>query len=744
MIPINTRSQKCRLKRCWPGQEQTKIRCGSSGGVRLMDFSKLSSAPVLAFCLFSAAVTFGPLPVSSAQSPDQILKWTAVPVPQRVHMGGQLTITLTGTIEDGWHTYSLSQAPGGPIPTTIKLPPKQPFKLAGRITGTEPERIFDPNFSMETEIHADRVVYTLPITVDAHTTGGNQDLLIAVRFQACNDHICLPPATLLVKTSVKVDGNATAVSAPAADRISLSPAVVFPAIVASTTGGAPVLASPSSSVPVKQETVKPTVGAQSFQSFLLLAVAMGALSLLTPCVFPMIPITVSYFTNHSGGNRSNAAFRALVYSVGIVLTFTALGMLLSTIYGAGGVNHLAANPWVNLLITAIFLSFAFSLFGTYFIQVPSGLVNRINSLIRRQEGSEFVGALLMGFIFTLTSFTCTAPFVGTLLVMTAQGNWLWPLAGMLAFATVFAIPFFILALAPQLMSQLPKAGAWMNSVKVVMGFLEIAAAMKFLSNADMVWQWGIFTRPAVLAVWAGIGVMIVLYMLGCFRMKHDLALEAIGAARLTLAIFFLAATIWLIPGLFGRELGELESFLPPVMGTTASGSASSTASSGQEQPEWILNNYEEALQAAKQGNKLVFVDFTGYTCTNCRWMEANMFPRPEVESVMNRFVRVRLYTDGDGALYEHQQKMQQEKFGTVALPLYAILRSDGTTVATFSGLTRNSPEFVFFLQKALESNTALLNARQQDRDLRSTSAIIREHKSSTAERIGEIKLASPK
>jgi thiol:disulfide interchange protein len=669
-----------------------------------MDISKLGSSSALAFCLFSAAITLDPLPVSSAQSPDQIVKWTAAPMPQRVHMGGQLTLTLTGTIEDGWHMYSLTQAPGGPLPTTIKLPPKQPFKLTGRITGTEPERIFDPNFSMETEIHADRVVYTLPITVDANTAGGNHELSIAVRFQACNDHICLPPATLLVKTNVKVEGKPKVIGVRATNSRSASAPIVYPVVAALIPAGATVLPRSGSSVSANPDPVKPMIMAQSFQSFIWLAAWMGALSLFTPCVFPMIQITVSYFTHHSGGNRSKAAYRAFVYAVGIVLTFTALGMLLSAIYGAGGVNHLAANPWVNLFITALFLSFAFSLFGTYFIQAPSGLVNRMNSLIRSQEGSGFVGALLMGFVFTLTSFTCTAPFVGTLLVMTAQGNWLWPLAGMLAFATVFAIPFFILALAPQLMSQLPKAGAWMNSVKVVMGFLEIAAAMKFLSNADLIWHWGIFTRQAVLAVWAGIGVMIVLYVLGYFRMPHDLALEAVGPARLTVAIFFLAATIWLIPGLFGRELGELESFLPPVMGTAASGSASSPALTGEKHPEWILNNYEGALQAAKQGNKLVFVDFTGYTCTNCRWMEANMFPRPEVEGVMDKFVRVRLYTDGDGALYEHQQTMQQEKFGTVALPLYAILRSDGTTVATFSGLTRSSPEFVSFLQKALELN----------------------------------------
>jgi thiol:disulfide interchange protein len=439
---------------------------------------------------------------------------------------------------------------------------------------------------------------------------------------------------------------------------------------------------------------------QSLGSFIWLAAAMGALSLLTPCVFPMIPITVSYFTNHASDNRKSAVFTAIIYAIGIILTFTALGMLLAAIFGAGGVNQLAANPWVNLFITAIFLGFAFSLFGAYFIQVPPSLMDKLNSVTRSKEGSQVIGALLMGFTFTLTSFTCTAPFVGTLLVMTAQGNWRWPLAGMLAFSTVFAIPFFVLALAPQLMSQLPKAGGWMNSVKVVMGFLEIAAAMKFLSNADLVWHWGIFTRQVVLAVWVGIGVLTVLYVLGCFRMQHDSPIESVGAARVTVAIVFLAVTIWLVPGLFGRQLAELESFLPPELGASVSAPPTSPASSAKLQHEagWILNDYDGAIEQAKQENKLVFVDFTGYTCTNCRWMEANMFPRPEVAKEMNRFIRVRLYTDGAGELYEHHQKMQQEKFGTVALPYYAILRADGSPIATFPGLTRSTAEFLTFLQ----------------------------------------------
>ncbi len=436
----------------------------------------------------------------------------------------------------------------------------------------------------------------------------------------------------------------------------------------------------------------------SLGSFVGLAMAMGGLSLLTPCVFPMVPITVSYFSNHSSESRRGAVLHALVYGIGIVLTFTGLGLALALIFGAAGVNQLAANPWVNLFIAALFVGFAFSLFGAFFVQVPSGWMNKLDAVTRSKEGSRIVGALLMGFTFTLTSFTCTAPFVGTLLVLTSHGNWRWPLVGMLAYSSVFALPFFVLALAPQLISQLPRSGGWMNSLKVVMGFLEVAAAMKFLSNVDLVWHWGIFTRETVIAVWIACGLAVVLYVLGVFRFEHEAKMEHVGALRVAFALIFLTVTVALIPGLFGKQLGELDSFLPPSSTELGIGPNLKEVASGEV--KWTLNDFEGALAKAKVENKLVFIDFTGYTCTNCRWMESNMFPKPEVKTELAKFVTVRLYTDGDGAIYEKQQKMQEAKFGTVALPLYAVVRPDGESVATFSGLTRDPIEFVKFLRSA--------------------------------------------
>lgn len=612
------------------------------------------------------------------QKPEDVAKWSGHYQASK----GSIQAILSATIAPGWHVYSITQPPGGPNATTVSVPAGQGFERKGEITGTKPQSAFDPNFQMQTEFYQNAVHLEVPL---ASTGSSNaQTVKVDVRFQACNDRICLPPKTVRLNLPL-TGGEVSAVPtnlhvfAQAGASEAASAAAPRPAATTLTAATAP--------------------SRQSLGAFLWLAFGMGALSLLTPCVFPMIPITISYFTSHSANSRGSALSQAIVYSLGIILTFTALGMFLALVFGAGGVNQLAANPWVNLLITAIFLGFALSLFGAYFIQVPTGLVGKLDSIAHRPGTGKFAGTLLMGLTFTLTSFTCTSPFVGTLLVTAAGGSWQWPLLGMLAFSTVFAMPFFVLALAPQLLSQLPRSGGWLNSVKVVMGFLEIAAAMKFLSNADLIWHWSIFSREVVLAVWVAIGVLTVLYLLGKFQMPHDSPVQSVAAPRMLAAIFFLSVSIWLGTGLFGRSLGEIESFLPPPSDIGQGSSAGTSSASGQPaEMSWILNDYPAAVAAAKQQNKPIFIDFTGYTCTNCRWMEANMFSRPEVRRELDRFVRVRLYTDGSGPVYEQQQAMEQQRFNTVALPFYTVLTPAGATVSTFPGLTRDPEEFLKFLR----------------------------------------------
>ena len=597
-----------------------------------------------------------------------------------VKAGELFKAALKAEVETGWHLYALDQPAGGPFATTIKIPDGKPFEITGDIQAEKPTVKPDPNFvidnkPLETRFYENRASFGL--SLEAKNDTMVSDLAVDVRYQLCDDKVCLPPKTVRVSFTGSEDVKKSPLSSSLANTDSQLTKTDRPA----TTNRPP-----------------PT----DLWSFLWLAATLGALSLLTPCVFPMIPITVSYFTNHSSGSRSKAVKLASIYSIGIVATFTLLGMLLAIFVGAAGINLFAANPWINLLITGIFLFFAFNLFGAYEITIPTGILTKLDGLTRSHEGegSGIVGALLMGLTFTLTSFTCTSPFVGTILVSASQGDWQRPLVGMLAFSTVFALPFFILALVPQWASQLPRAGGWMNSVKVAMGFLEIAAAMKFISNVDLVWKWGIFTRDVVLSVWIAIAIILAVYLLGKFQLSHDSKPERIGALRLTSAVISLAVSFYLITGLFGAKLGELEAFLPPDL---SNNSSRMFGGSGEEKLQWIKNDYEAALSKAKAENKRVFIDFTGYTCTNCRWMEANVFVKPEVEAELKKFVLLSLYTDGEGEIYEKQQKMEQDTFGTVALPFYAVVDAGGNTIATFPGLTRNVPEFVDFLKTAQEN-----------------------------------------
>ena len=635
--------------------------------------------PLILFLFFNSA--------SFAQNPT---KWTleSDAKGKSLKQDESFRAELKAEIEDGWHLYAVEQPAGGPFPTKITLPENAAFLIVGKIESLKPIVKADPNFPvdgkpLETKYFEKQVVFTVPLKSSADSKG--DDLAINVRFQVCNDKVCLPPKIVKVSFNgfeeVKRSGQTSVFSDPQSENT-----------------------NQQSAISQKPETrnQKPETGNPNdlpLSSFLWLAITLGALSLLTPCVFPMIPITVSYFTNHSSQNRAKSVKLAAVYSFGIIATFTILGMLLAIFVGAAGINLFAANPYVNLFITAIFLFFAFNLFGAYEITIPTGILTKLDGLTRSKEGegSGIVGALLMGLTFTLTSFTCTSPFVGTILVSASQGSWQMPLAGMLAYSTVFALPFFVLALLPQYVSSLPRAGGWMNSVKVAMGFLEVAAAMKFISNVDLIWKWGIFTRPVVLAIWIALFGVLAVYLLGKFQLPHDSKPERIGAFRLMSAVVSLAISFYLLTGLFGAKLGELESFLPPDLDNS---SAKFFGGKAAEELKWIDNDLEKALDRAKAENKRVFIDFTGYTCTNCRWMEANVFTKKEVEAEMSKFVLARLYTDDGSENNTKQQEYQEQNFQTVALPFYAILDASGVTVSTFPGLTRNTQEFTEFLVKA--------------------------------------------
>ena len=423
--------------------------------------------------------------------------------------------------------------------------------------------------------------------------------------------------------------------------------------------------------------------------FLWLAASTGLLSLLTPCVFPMVPVTIGYFSTPDH-RRSHGLRRALLFALGIVATFTILGLALAAFFGAAGLNRFAADPWINLVLAALFLLFAANLFGWLEIGIPWRATTAADRVTRNAVSGSSLGALLMGATFTLTSVTCTAPFVGTLLVLASRGSWTMPIAGMLVYSSAFALPFFLLAAAPRLVSHLPRAGDWMRTLRVLIGLLEVGAAIKFISNADLVLRWSVFTRDVVLIGWSALAIAAAIYL--GRNLANKIRRREMRPLELTPLVVALLIAGWLASGIRGRTLPQVEAFLPPAVPTTLVSSA--------EAPVWMYNDYAGAQAAARSSGKLLFVDFTGYTCTNCRWMEANIFSRPDVSAELGQFVLSRLYTDGDGELYERQQAFQETTFGTVALPLYAVLDADGRVRATFSGLTRNPADFIAFLRRA--------------------------------------------
>jgi thiol:disulfide interchange protein DsbD len=596
-----------------------------------------------------------------------VVQWTPRLEPTAVvKAGANFEAVIDARIEPGWHLYALTQEGGGPQALVIAVPPQSPFKLAGPVIAPLPITAPDANFNIDTQYHAEEATFYVPLTVPANASGRTQ-LDLDVTFQTCTDRFCLPPKTERLSVSLMVPG--TGADATAVARAATPGA-----------GGAKVFV----------EDMAASSAAGTLPAYLGLAALMGALSLLTPCVFPMVPITVSYFTGRAQKDRRRAVTQALVYGAGIVFTFTAVGAVLAFGFGASGLNQFAANPWLNLGIAALFIAFALNLFGAFELALPSRFLTRAASADSGR--GRYAGTLLMGLAFTLTSFTCTAPFLGTLLVVASQGDWQWPLGGLLVFSSVFALPFVLLAWAPQAVAALPRSGAWLLSVKATMGLLELAAALKFLSNVDLVWGWGIFTRDVVIALWIVIGAVLVIYLAGGLRLGHAPRLSRPGVPRWATVAAALALIIWLGTGLTGQRLGELEAFLPP--GELGGGEGGELT--------WTVNDYEGALAQASKENRPILIDFTGYTCTNCRWMEANMFTRPEVARELARYIRLRLYTDGRGEEYLRFQNLQRDTFGTVALPYYAVVAPGGVPVVAFGGLTRDAAQYVAFLQRGLQ------------------------------------------
>ncbi|MFN0122986.1 MAG: protein-disulfide reductase DsbD family protein [Blastocatellia bacterium] len=655
---------------------------------------------------------------------------TATVEPAQVKPGGRAKLIVSVNIQAPWHVYSLAQKKP-PIAAELSLAEGSGFSADGKIVVPKAKKAFDPNFQIETETYEGAVTFTIPVKASDTATPGAQKLIAKFRYQACNEEQCLPPRTKEAEAEVTILAASAAVTAKpeATASASVSPtpkANLSPSATASVSPSATATpaSSPAASPADTPAMTLPGAGSsgaggaglqtqnprdQGLFQYLLGALLAGFASLLTPCVFPMIPITVSYFTKRQESSRGGAISQAVIYCLGIVLTFTALGLLLTALLGAGGISNVAANPWMNLFLMTLFTMFALNLFGLFEIRVPSTLLSQLD---KQSQGSGTAATLLMGLTFALTSFTCTAAFVGTVLVTATQGAWFWAAMGMLVFATAFASPFFLLALFPGWLKTLPKSGGWMNSVKVVMGFLELAAAFKFLSNVDLVWGWNTVSRSLMLAAWIAIAIVTAIYLLGKFQLPYDTPIKNLGVMRMLTSVLFFGVAFYLLTGLFGGRLGEIDSYLPPLReGELAQIVRDSKGGGGaqQAQAKWI-EDYDQAVKQARAANKPVFLNFTGVTCTNCRWMETNMFTQAEVKKELEQFVLAELFTDREtdehAAGDARNQLFQEKEFGTVALPMYAIIKPNGDPngdkvdkLVVFPSLTRNKAEFVQFLQK---------------------------------------------
>jgi thiol:disulfide interchange protein len=598
------------------------------------------------------------------------IQWTLTSEAAKAPPGATVPLHLKAAFQEGWHLYSLTTPPGGPIPTTAALA-ENPGLKGSKLYQPPPIRQFDKNFNLDTETFEKEV--DLPLTAElAADAKGSVELAANVRYQACNDRQCLPPRKKTAAFTVIVDPSA---AAPAAFVAPSGYTEIKPGAVAVKVMSAGASA-PSSGAPADA-----TSG--GLPAFLITAFGLGLAAIFTPCVFPMIPITVSFFLNQRGG-----ILQALVFSSGIVGLFCALGLGVTAAVGPFGVNQLGANPWVNGFITLVFGAFALSLLGAFEITLPSSMLTKLDSASRR---GGYLGTLLMGLTFALTSFACIGPFMGSLLVASVQSKGLQPVLGMVSFAGGLASPFFFLAAFPGYLKKLPKSGGWLARVKVVMGFVLLAAMLKYASNIDQVLQLGWLTRERFLAGWFVLFALAGLYLLGLLKLEGNEEGDHLGIGRLLTASVFLIFAFSLLPGMFGAPLGELDAYVPAATGGILNNRAST-------QQVWMKNQYKQALDQARAENKLVLVAFTGYACTNCHWMKANMFPRPEIAEAANKLVLVELYTDGTDKESEENQKLQDEKFSTVAIPYYAILDPDGKVVASFTeGITKDTQVFLAFL-----------------------------------------------
>ncbi|MDR1755345.1 MAG: thioredoxin family protein [Culturomica sp.] len=623
-----------------------------------------------------------------AQQVENPTKWS---YSQNNLGNGEYELVLKATLTPGWTIYSMYTPEGGPLQTTLALENAgTDFELIGKAEEGEPKKKLDQVFGVDVWYFEN--AYTIKQKIKVTNTA-----LTAVKgmveFQVCQESVCV---LFEEEFSIPLSGGA---AAPDADG--------------------------------KAEVKTEQPGTQSDESlwiFFWAAFIGGLAAVVMPCVFPMIPMTVSFFM-HSDSNKAKAKAKALFFSLSIIAIYTFLGVIISVLIGPDFINWLSTNWIPNLFFFVIFLAFAASFFGAFEIVLPSWLVNKSD---KHADKGGYVGAFFMAFTLVLVSFSCTAPIVGTVLVEAARGSVLRPIIGMLGFSLAVALPFGFFAFFPSKLSNLPKSGGWLNSVKVVLGFIEVALGFKFLMVADQVYHWGLLDREVYIAIWIANFTLMGLYLIGKIRFRHDSDLAYVGTGRLAVALATFTFVIYLIPGMFGAPLKALAGYLPPqetidfdinrivrdnareIMrnGVSVGGTARTEASAQCEDPKYAdflhlahgLNgyfDYEQALRCAQAQNKPLFIDFTGHGCVNCREMEQSVWSDPRILSLLeNEYVVVALYVDDKKELPEAE---------------WYVSEYDGKTKKTLG--KKNADFQIKYFNSNAQPNYILLDSRAEGKDL---------------------------
>jgi thiol:disulfide interchange protein len=640
----------------------------------------------------------------------------------------EFDLILTASIDNSWHLYSQFIGEGGPVPTSFKFNPSPDYTLVGKVSESpKPKKIYEKVFEMEVAFFEKKATFTqkVKLKVPASKIKGT------LTFMVCDDSQCLPPEDLDFSFDLK-GAKVTATAIPAA----VPGAVVQAADTAkgAVAPAANVVKDSTDSVAKAQPiSVAPTsTGKQSLWTIFILGVLGGFAAFLMPCIFPMVPMTVSYFTKKEVTKRKGV-INALIYGISIVVIYVVLGLLITIIFGADALNVLSTNGIFNFFFFLLLVAFALSFLGAFELVLPSSWVNKLDS---KSDKNGLGGLFFMAGTLALVSFSCTGPIVGTLLVQAAtSGQLLGPAIGMFGFAIALAIPFVLFAMFPAWLKAMPKSGGWLNSVKVVLGFLELAFSFKFLSNVDLAYHWNWFDREIFLSLWIVISALLGFYLLGKLKLPNDSDVKHVSTPRLVLAIITLSFTMYMIPGLWGAPLKSISAFLPPMSTqdfVMSAGSAPAAVhNSGNHKYSEIFHaplgldaffDYDEGLVYAKKMNKPVFIDFTGHACVNCRKMEASVWPDKEVLSrLSNDYVVIQLYVDDKTDLAAAEQTvskysgkkietignkwsdLQASRFNANSQPFYVLLDTKGNLLVQPQGADYDPASFTKYLDSGLQA-----------------------------------------